>query len=88
MTIFSYVKVDFTYDRGFLLSAVNEAEEQMVTLIKNHLTDKSIGRVQSVAATLRDTTLLDNAFRKGSSLYPITLKLVYEINRALDSGDL
>jgi len=88
MTITSFVEVDFSYDRNFLLKAVNDCEQQIITLVKNHLTDKSVSRIQSVANHLRDPSLLDATFKKGTPQNDIMIKMVAEINKALESGDL
>lgn len=82
------MQVEFSYDQSFLLKAVNDCEKQMITLVKNHLTEKSIGRIQFIATHLRDTALLDAAFKTGTPQNQIMLKVVHEINKALENGDL
>jgi len=87
-TIASFIEVDFTYDRKFLLTAVSECEVEMKSLVQNHLTDKSLSRITFLADHLRDTSLLDSAFTSGTPLHAIMVKIVEEINKALDNGDL
>jgi len=88
MTIASFTEVDFSYDQKFLLTAVDQCEEQITSLVKNHLTEKSISRINFTATQLRDPTLLDAAFSKGTPQNQIMIKIVDEINSALDRGDL
>ncbi|CAG7722403.1 unnamed protein product [Allacma fusca] len=88
MTITSFTEVDFSYDRNFLLTSVNQCDEMLMSLVKNHLTDKSKGRIQFVANLLRDPTLLDSSFKKGTPQNEIMKKMVAEINKAIENGEL
>ncbi|CAL8086490.1 unnamed protein product [Orchesella dallaii] len=88
MTIASFIEVDFSYDRNVLIKTVNDCESQLKLLVKNHLTDKSVSRLQSVANHLRDPTLLDAAFKKGTPQNEIMIQMVNEINKAIENGDL
>jgi len=88
MTIASFIEVDFSYDRNVLIKTVNDCESQLKLLVKNHLTDKSVSRIQSVANQLRDPTLLDAAFKKGTPQNEIMIQMVNEINKAIENGDL
>jgi len=88
MTITSFTEVDYSYDRSFLQSAVNQFDDMLTNLVKDHLTDKSIQRIKSVASQLRDPALLDAAFKKGTPENDIIIKMVAEINQALESGEL
>lgn len=80
--------MDFSYDQKFLLSAIDHCELQITSLVKNHLTEKSINRINFLATQLRDPALLDAAFNKGTQQNQIMVKIVDEINVALDRGDL
>ena len=67
---------------------MNQCDAMITGLVKNHLTDKSIGRIQFVATQLRDPALLDASFKKGTPQNEIMVKMVAEINKALENGDL
>ena len=71
-----------------MLKAVNECESKLQLLLKPHLTEKSLSRLASVASHLRDETLLDASFKKGTPQNEIMVKMVTEINKAIESGDL
>ena len=41
-------QVDHTYDRNFLIKYVSDLQEDLKTLVKPHLTEKSLGRIDHV----------------------------------------
>jgi len=88
MTITSFIEVDFSYDRNFLLKSITDCEGQMVNLVKAHVTEKSVTRIRSVCTQLKDPGLLDSSFRRGTPQFEIMEKVVAEINHAIDAGEL
>ena len=47
-TFIFFHQVDHTYDRSFLIKHLTELENLVKNLIRPHLTDKSVGRVEQV----------------------------------------
>ena len=47
-TLISFHQVDHTYDRLFLVKFLTELETLLKDLIRPHLTEKSVGRVEQV----------------------------------------
>ena len=80
--------MDYSYDRKFLISSIDQCEEQLVGLVKPHLKEKSVNRILSVTNQLKDTNLLDASFHRGSPQHEIMGKIVSEINKAIDNGDI
>jgi hypothetical protein len=80
--------MDYSYDRKFLISSVDQCEEILVSLVKSHLTEKSVNRISSVTQRLKDPDLLDASFRRGTQQYEIMGKIVSEIQKSLENGDI
>ena len=51
-TLITFYQVDHTYDRSFLIKYLTELETLLKNLIKPHLTEKSVGRVEQVCLLL------------------------------------
>lgn len=88
MAIISFYEVDFSFDLPYLQKAIKESENILKELIKRHLTDKTLSRVEDVFSFFGGTDLLENAFKKDSPYYEITGKIVADMNKAMDNGDL
>ena len=48
-TLITFYQVDHTYDRSFLVKYLTELETLLKNLIRPHLTEKSVGRVEQVS---------------------------------------
>lgn len=62
LTVISFYEVDFTYDRAFLVTMVNECGEILHKLVDRHLSEKSHGRINMVIGNFSNPTLLDKVF--------------------------
>ena len=47
-TLITFYEVDHTYDRSFLVKYLTDLETLLKNLIRPHLTEKSVGRVEQV----------------------------------------
>ena len=80
--------MDYTYDRKFLISSVDQCEQLLVSLIKPHLKEKSVNRLLSITSRFKDPSLLDAAFSgPGTRQYEITQKIVDQLKEAIEAGD-
>ena len=77
MTVVSFREVEFTYDRAFLISSLVDCRAILRQLLKRHLTEKSIAKVDDVFKFFTDATLLDAVFRSPRS-YDIELQNVVD----------
>ncbi|KAI8499132.1 negative regulation of leukocyte cell-cell adhesion [Branchiostoma belcheri] len=66
MTVVSFYEVDFTYDKMFLLRSLAECREMLHRLVRNHLTEKSHGRIDHVFDFFGDGAFLDAVFQRES----------------------
>ena len=48
-TLITFYQVDYTYDKAFLIKNLLELETLLKDLIRPHLTEKSIGRIEQVS---------------------------------------
>jgi hypothetical protein len=60
--LFSFYQVDHTYDRGFLTKYVDDLRSDLKALVKPHLTEKSLERVDHVLGFFADAELLDSLY--------------------------
>ncbi len=88
MTVISFYEVDFSFDKHFLTRALNECSAMLKQLVENHLTEKSLGRIDSVFNFFTDPVFLETMFRP-SGPYRNTLgKIVNDLHTMMDNGTL
>lgn len=88
MAVLSFHEVDFTYDRQYLLSALQEAHANLRLLVQNHLKEKSVQRLDSVFIFFTNPNFLDAVFQRNSDYKEIMDKMVQDINYAMDEKHL
>lgn len=88
MAIISFYEVDFSYDRNYLTSALNESHKCLQSIVSKHLTDKSMSRIDSVFNFFTNEQFLDNLFKADSEYRPILGRIVADLNKAIENGDL
>lgn len=88
MAIISFYEVDFSYDRNYLTQALNESHKCLNTIVTNHLTDKSMMRIDSVFAFFGNEQFLDAIFKRDSEYREALGRVVNDLNKAIDNGDL
>lgn len=69
LTVISFYEVDFTYDRGFLVSVVSECGEMLHKLVDRHLSEKSHGRINMIISNFSNGALLDKVFQSDGPYY-------------------
>lgn len=87
-TVISFYEVDFTFDKNFLVKNINDCRQLLKNLVKEHLTDKSIGRIDHVLDFFSNGTFWEDMFRKDSQYRPQLKVIIEDLNKALDEGDL
>ncbi|CAG9773076.1 unnamed protein product [Ceutorhynchus assimilis] len=88
MTIISFYEVDYSYDRNYLVHILDECQTILQSIICRHLTEKSINRVESVFSFFGNPTFLDNIFRSNSDHRELLGRVVNDLNKAIENGDL
>uniref|UniRef100_A0A1B0CF81 Uncharacterized protein n=1 Tax=Lutzomyia longipalpis TaxID=7200 RepID=A0A1B0CF81_LUTLO len=64
--------------------ALAECQYLLKSIIKRHLTEKSIARVDEIFKFFRDDKLLEMAFRPNSPYSDVMANLVSDLNKSLD----
>ena len=87
MTLISFYQVDHTYDRNFVIKYLTELETLLKNLISNHLTDKSVGRVEQIFGVVKTPEFLDSVYvpKKNSEMREIMGKVVSDLNCCLEA---
>lgn len=88
MAVVSFYEVDFSYDRHYLLTALTEARTLLGLLVGQHLTEKSINRIDSVFSFFGSPAFLDNIFKRDSEFREHLGRVVADMNRAMDEGGM
>lgn len=88
MTVVSFYEVDFSYDRNFLITALNECRAMLKELVQPHLTEKSLGRIDNVFNFFTDQELLEALFRSDGDHRARLGVIVEDLNKLLDSDVL
>eukprot|EP00092_Neocalanus_flemingeri_P084448 GFUD01106096.1.p1 GENE.GFUD01106096.1~~GFUD01106096.1.p1 ORF type:complete len:190 (-),score=67.17 GFUD01106096.1:389-958(-) len=90
MTLISFYQVDHTYDRNFVIKYLTELETLLKNLISNHLTDKSVGRVEQIFGVVKTPEFLDSVYvpKKNSEMREIMGVVVSDLNCCLEAGIL
>lgn len=82
MIITSFHEVDYSYDLAFILPKIKEIHTMLKDLVKNHLTDKSLMRIDEVFTFFEDPDFLDELFKENSPYRDLMDKIVADMNKA------
>ena len=87
MTLISFYEVDHTYDRNFLIKYFTELETLLKSLIINHLTDKSVARVEQIFEVVKTPDFLDSVYvpKKNVEMRDIMGKVVIDLNKCIEA---
>ncbi|EEC14301.1 tumor necrosis factor induced protein, putative [Ixodes scapularis] len=88
MSVVSFHEVDYSYDRQYLLGAVQECGALLKDLVRHHLTPKSLVRVDHVFGFFGTPETLDAVFRADSVHRDSLARVVADLHKALDQGSL
>lgn len=88
MAIISFYEVDFSYDRNFLTSTLDESQKCLQFIVSKHLTDKSLARIDSVFSFFKNEKFLDAIFKPNSEYRDQLGRLVSDLNKSIENGDL
>lgn len=86
LTFISFYEVPYSFDKNHMIKSLNDCQDMLVTLIKRHLTDKSVGRINMVFAYFCDSNFQDTVFEPETPLKPHIDKIVSQLNKLIDDG--
>lgn len=87
-TVISFFEVDFTFDKMFLIKNINDCRTLLKQLVGNHLTDKSLGRIDHVLDFFTEAAFLEEMFRTESPHRPTLQTIVDDMSKAFDEGGI
>lgn len=88
MTIISFYEVDFSYDRNYIIQAFNESQKCLEFIVSKHLTEKSLSRIETVFSFFANEQFLDSIFKRDSEYREALGRVVSDLNKAIENGDL
>ena len=90
MTLISFYQVDHTYDRNFMIKYLTDLETLLKNLIKNHLTEKSVGRVEQIFGVMKTPDFLDSIYvpNRNTEMRDIMGQVVTDLNSCIEAGIL
>ncbi|KAJ3665523.1 hypothetical protein Zmor_001015 [Zophobas morio] len=88
MAIISFYEVDFSYDRNYLTAALGESHKCLQFIVSKHLTEKSLSRIDSVFNFFSNEQFLDDIFQVNSPYKETLGRIVADLNKAIENGDL
>ncbi|XP_045108660.1 tumor necrosis factor alpha-induced protein 8-like protein [Portunus trituberculatus] len=87
-TVISFYEVAFTFDKVFLTKISNDCRDLLKQLVGNHLTDKSLGRIDHVLDAFTDPAFMEEMFRPETPHRPILQKIIEDMSKAFDEGGI
>jgi len=90
MTLISFYQVDHTYDRAFLTKYVEDLKSDLKDLVRPHLTEKSLGRIDHVMGFFGEAEFLDSLYvpKKNEDVAKQMGVLINSLNKCMEEGVL
>lgn len=88
MTVISFHEVDFSFDKNFLAQSFKECSDTMKDLVRPHLTEKSLGRIDLVFGFYGNPDFLEAVFRKDGQFTEKLHLMVADLNKMMEDGSL
>jgi hypothetical protein len=86
MTVISFYEVDFSFDKNFLTKALAECQAMLKRMVVNHLTEKSLGRIDNVFQFFCDPDFLDQMFRPDGMYRPQLGQIVKDLHHLMENN--
>lgn len=87
MSIISFFEVDFSFDLIYLQKLISEVHELLKDIVRNHLTDKSLTRIDEIFDSFNDQSLLETIFKADSPHREIMSKIVDDLNKVMEQNE-
>uniref|UniRef100_A0A2R5LCY3 Putative tumor necrosis factor induced protein n=1 Tax=Ornithodoros turicata TaxID=34597 RepID=A0A2R5LCY3_9ACAR len=88
MSIVSFHEVEFSYDQQFLAGNLRDCNSLLRNLVRAHLTEKSLGRIDHVFSFFTRPDVLDATFRRDGEHREVLGKIVADLHKSLEEGNL
>ncbi|XP_047140229.1 tumor necrosis factor alpha-induced protein 8-like protein isoform X2 [Hydra vulgaris] len=87
-SIISFYEVDFTFDCEYTVTMMKDSQKLLEKLVCNHLTAKSLKRIECVYNFYSNPDVLDSVFQPGSKFRPYLANIVKSLNTLIEQGQL
>lgn len=88
MTVISFFEVDYSFDKQFLMQILNENASMLKQLVKCHLTEKSLSRIDHVFNFFGNPMFLEKAFQRNGEHKELLANLIRDMHKLMENGEL
>jgi len=88
LTVMSFTKLDFSYDRKFLQKQMDETRQRLQQLVAQLLSEKSVQRVPQIFDTLQNAQLLDEMFTRRGKYHKETVEMMRDVETIFDGEQI
>lgn len=86
MTVCSFYEVDYSFDKTFLSKIMLDCSELIKDLIKPHLTEKTIGRVDNVFNFFGNPQFLETVYKSDNIYRDYLQNIVKDLRTLMEEG--
>lgn len=87
MSIISFFEVDFSFDLNYLQKLITEVHELLKDIVGNHLTEKSISRIDEIFNSFNNPQFLESIFKADSPHREVMAKIVDDLNKVMEQNE-
>ena len=87
MSIISFFEVDFSFDLNYLQKLISEIHQLLKDIVRNHLTDKSLARIDEIFESLNNPQFLESIFRHDGPHKEVMGKICEDLNKILEQNE-
>lgn len=88
MSIISFYEVDFSFDLTYLQKLLTDTNKLLKEIVHKHLTEKSLNRIDEVFNVMNNAQFLEAIFKQNSEYRDVMGKIVCDLNKAMENGDI
>jgi Domain of unknown function (DUF758) len=87
MSIISFFEVDFSFDLNYLQKLISEVHKLLKEIVNNHLTDKSLSRIDEIFESFNDSHFLESIFKPDGPHRAVMEKICEDLNKILEQNE-
>lgn len=87
MSIISFFEVDFSFDLPYLQKLISEIQELLKEIVRCHLSEKSLNRIDEIFDSFNDAHFLNEMFRRDGPHKEVMEKICEDLNKILEQNE-
>lgn len=87
MSIISFFEVDFSFDLVYLQKLITEVHHLLKEIVKNHLTDKNLNKIDEIFYSFNNPQFLESVFKADSPHREVMEKIVADLNKVMEQSE-